>query len=70
MPIFAKVYESIVDFHLLQDAVTDELNNILTNLQEKGAKIRDIKVSMSNPETYTNRTYLIIYEAEKPVEFK
>jgi len=50
-----------------------EFNSKLESLQKKGAKILDIKVSVcSGAERrekylYPTRTYLIIYEAEKPL---
>jgi len=67
MPIFIDVIEDIGIAPNLK-----ELNAKLKTLQQKGAKIVDIKMSIAHGEHYTRsretyRTYLIIYEAEKPL---
>ena len=67
MPIFIEVVE---DIGLAPNL--EELNAKLETLQQKGAKIVDIKMSIAHGEHYTRsretyRTYLIIYEAEKPL---
>ena len=47
---------------------TKELNDFLQTLQQKGAEIIDIKISIIYKEELNMiRTYLIIYEAEKPL---
>ena len=67
MPIFIDVIEDIGISPNLK-----ELNAKLKILQQKGAKIVDIKMSIAHGEHITRsretyRTYLIIYEAEKPL---
>jgi len=75
MPVFVHVFENFGDLGNTmrsgQDA--DKLNAILATLQQKGARILDVKVSVcAVPSTKiaatiprTCRIYLIIYEAQK-----
>ncbi len=74
MPVFVHVFENFGDLGTAirsgQDA--DKLNAILGTLQQKGARILDVKVSvcavpsmkMATTITGTCRIYLIIYEAQ------
>jgi len=67
MPIFVVIIEDIGIGPNLE-----ELNAMLETLQQKGAKIVDIKMSIAHGEHITRsretyRTYLILYEAEKPL---
>lgn len=68
MPIFVEAYESIHELILAESQVTEDLNKRLLHLQQKKAKIIDVKVSLAAYESGEIRTYLIIYEAEKPIE--
>jgi hypothetical protein len=70
MPYFVNVYESIYDPGFSDDVITDSLNGMLYSLQNMGAKISDIKVSICNLSEGIARTYLVIYEAEKPLSPK
>jgi hypothetical protein len=75
MPVFVHVFENFGDLSSAmrsgQDA--DKLNAMLETLQQKGARILDVKVSVcAVPSTKmattipgTCRIYLIIYEAQK-----
>ena len=71
MPVFVQLfYTNSMSgaFNRIKDTKT--LNNILTCLQEKGAKILDIKVSMGMKEggVKAGVIYLIIYEANSPIK--
>ena len=70
MPTFVEVYENICEWLIAQEVVTDEINKILSSLQKKGAKILDVKVSLAEISDGEHRTYLILYEAEKPIKFE
>jgi hypothetical protein len=69
MPTFVYAF----DDGLKYSPDNEEFNLKLESLQQKGAKILDIKVSISSGyelrDTYIDpiRTYLVIYEAEKPL---
>lgn len=68
MPTFVELYENILDFGLAEVSGTAQLNDILNSLQKKGAKILDVKVSMTSIHEKEHRTYLILYEADKPIK--
>jgi hypothetical protein len=72
MPTFVLVYENILEMALgvAEIKTTDKLNERLKYLQESGARIKDVKVSLSAEGSQEYRTYLIIYEAEKPIDLK
>jgi hypothetical protein len=72
MPTFVLVCENILEMSLgvAEIKISDKLNERLKYLQESGARIKDVKVSLSVEQSREYRTYLIIYEAEKPIDLK
>jgi len=64
---FVYVYEDLGTIRRTQTA-TDELNTLLYGLQERGAKILDVKISTMNKEIGIARSFLIIYEANNIIE--
>ena len=67
MSKFVYVYEDLGTIRRTQ-TTTNELNTLLYGLQERGAKISDIKISTLNKEIGIARTFLIIYEANNTIE--
>lgn len=68
MPKYAYILESSFWAPQNTNPDTKELNDFLHTLQQKDAEIVDIKVStIYKEELNMIRTYLIIYEAEKPL---
>jgi len=77
MPTFAHVFEIFGDVGnvMRPNEDADRLNVMLETLQQKGAKILDIKVSVCHlppikvgaTVSGTCRIYLILYEAQKPL---
>jgi len=47
---------------------TKQLNDMLKKLQERGARIIDVKATMTTSEESPVITYVIIYEAPAPIE--
>jgi len=71
MPIFVQLWSTSSvsgTFNWKKD--TKQLNDILSKLQEKGARIIDVKASMGMKEggIRATITYVILYEAPKPIE--
>jgi hypothetical protein len=64
---FVYVYEDLGTIRRTQ-TTTNELNALLYGLQERGAKISDIKISTLNKEIGIARSFLIIYEATNIIE--
>ena len=67
MSKFVYVYEDSGPIRRTK-TTTSELNNLLYGLQEKGAKILDIKISAVNNDIGIARSFLIIYNADSEVE--
>jgi hypothetical protein len=67
VPKFVYVYEDLGPIRRTK-TTTDELNTILYGLQERGAKILDVKISMINKELGVARSFLIIYEAGNVID--
>jgi len=49
---------------------TETINHILKEIQEKGAKVLDIRVGIGGQEHIVSLIYIILYEAEKPINIK
>jgi hypothetical protein len=64
---FVHVYEDLGPIRRTQPT-TNELNTLLYGLQERGAKILDVKISIINKELGVARSFLIIYEAGNVIE--
>jgi hypothetical protein len=64
---FVHVYEDLGPIRRTQPT-TNELNTLLYGLQEHGAKILDVKISIINKELGVARSFLIIYEAGNVIE--
>jgi hypothetical protein len=62
---FVYVYE---DLRARRTQTTNELNSLLYGLQERGAKILDVKMSTINKEIGVAYSFLIIYEANDVIE--
>ena len=67
MSKFVYVYEDVGTIRRTQ-TTTNELNALLYGLQERGAKISDVKISTMNKEIGIARSFLIIYEANNVIE--
>ena len=65
MSTFVYVYE---DLRARRTQTTNELNSLLYGLQERGAKILDVKMSTINKEIGVAYSFLIIYEANDVIE--
>ncbi len=46
---------------------TKKINEVLEEIQQKGGKIIDVKVTLGGQRNVTPAVYLIIYEADKPL---
>jgi len=69
MPVFVQLVSSFSTsgkFDVRNESAL--LNTILKRLQDKGAKILDLKLGFGNLEHVTTVVYMIMYEAQKPVE--
>ncbi len=67
MPVFVQMLSfrsSRKDFNETKD--TERLNAVLKELQEKGARIIDVKVNLAGTIS-TAAIYLITYEADSPI---
>ena len=67
MSKFVHVYEDSGTVRRTKTA-TNDLNTLLYGLQERGAKIVDIKICTINNEIGIARSFLIIYEAGNVIE--
>jgi len=67
MPVFVQMLSfrsSRQDFNETKD--TERINEVLKELQEKGARILDVKVNLAGTIS-TAAIYLITYEADSPI---
>ena len=67
MPVFVQMLSfrsSRQDFDEKKD--TERINEVLKELQEKGARILDVKVNLAGTIS-TAAIYLITYEADSPI---
>ena len=67
MPVFVQMLSfrsSRQDFDEKKD--TERINEVLKDLQEKGARIIDVKVNLAGTIS-TAAVYLITYEADTPI---
>jgi hypothetical protein len=67
MPVFVQMLSfrsSRQDFNEIKD--TERINEVLKELQEKGARIIDVKVNLAGTIS-TAAVYLITYEADSPI---
>jgi hypothetical protein len=64
---FVYIYEDLGTVRRTK-TTTQELNTVLYGLQERGAKILDVKISTVNKEMGIARCFLIIYEARNTIE--
>ncbi len=67
MPVFVQMLSfrsSRQDFNETSD--TERINEVLKELQEKGARILDVKVNLAGTIS-TAAIYLITYEADSPI---
>ena len=67
MPVFVQMLSfrsSRQDFDEKKD--TERINEVLKELQEKGARIIDVKVNLAGTIS-TAAIYLITYEADSPI---
>jgi len=67
MSKFVYIHEDLGTVRRTQ-TTTQELNTLLYGLQERGAKILDVKISTINKEMGVARSFLIIYEASNTIE--
>ncbi len=67
MPVFVQMLSfrsSRQDFNETKD--TERINEVLKELQEKGARIIDVKVNLAGTIN-TAAIYLITYDADSPI---
>lgn len=67
MPVFVQMLSfrsSRQDFDEVKD--TERINEVLKELQDKGARIIDVKVNLAGTIS-TAAVYLITYESEQPI---
>ena len=67
MPVFVQMLSfrsSRQDFNETKD--TERINEVLKELQEKGARIIDVKVNLAGTIS-TAAIYLITYDADSPI---
>lgn len=69
MPVFAAIWSTASSLGVFKGKKDSEtLNYLLSELQSKGAKILDVKVSISRGyKGGVTAVYLIIYEAKEPL---
>ena len=69
MPVFIQLFSSFSTsgrFNAEED--TESVNTVLKKLQDKGAKILDVKLSIGSREHIVSLVYIIMYEAKSPVK--
>jgi len=69
MPVFVQLISSFSTsgkFDVEKD--TESVNTMLKKLQDKGAKILDVKLSIGSQEHIVSLVYTIMYEAKSPVK--
>jgi len=69
MPVFIQLFSSFSTsgrFNAEED--TESVNRVLKKLQDKGAKILDVKLSIGSREHIVSLVYIIMYEAKSPVK--
>jgi len=49
---------------------TNSVNTVLKKLQDKGAKILDVKLSIGSQEHIVSLVYIIMYEAKGPLKIQ
>jgi len=68
MPVYIVVKSFASELHILSDSRdTRAINEVLDELQRRGARIIDVKISISQNRGVITSAYLILYEAEKPI---
>ncbi|MCK4478750.1 hypothetical protein KAU88_09545 [Candidatus Bathyarchaeota archaeon] len=67
MPVFVQLVSSFSTGRFDTEKDTTSINRILKSLQNKGAKILDVKLSFGSREHITTVVYLITYEARSPM---
>ena len=69
MPVFVHLISSFstsARFDVEKD--TESVNTVLKKLQDNGAKILDVKLSIGSQEHIVSLVYTITYEAKSPVK--
>jgi tagatose-1,6-bisphosphate aldolase len=69
MPIFVQTLSSLVRLHFDDKKDTARVNDVMRKLQEKGAKILDVKVPVG-VYNGSHAVYLITYEADNHIEIE
>lgn len=68
MPVFVQLVSSFsTSGRFDTEKGTTSINRILKNLQDKGVKILDVKLSFGSREHITTILYLITYEAQNSI---
>lgn len=65
MPVFVQIVSSLVRAHVDDEKDSRRLSEVMKKLQDKGAKILDVKLTFG-----VNLVYLITYEAQTPLEIE
>lgn len=66
MPTFVQTLSSLVRGHFDDKKETARVNDVMRKLQEKGAKILDVEVTLG-VYNGSHAVYLITYEAVTPI---
>jgi len=71
MPVFVQLFSSFSTsgrFDAAED--TESVNKVLEKLQDKGAKILDVKLSIGSQEHIVSLVYIIMYQARGPLKIQ
>lgn len=70
MPVFVQLFSSRASQRLDVEKDTESVNMVLKTLQDKGAKILDVKLSIPSQEYIVTLVYIIMYEAKKSIKIQ
>jgi len=71
MPVFVQLFSSFSTSGKFDaDEDTESVNSVLKRLQNKGAKILDVKLSIGSQEHIVSLVYSIMYEAKSPLKIQ
>ena len=71
MPVFVQLFSSFSTSGKFDaDEDTESVNSVLERLQNKGAKILDVKLSIGSQEHIVSLVYSIMYEAKRALKIQ
>jgi len=69
LPVFIQLFSSFsTSGRFKAEEDTESVNTVLKKLQDKDAKILDVKLSIGSREHIVSLVYIIIYEAKSPLK--